>query len=128
MAEKYTADIDYEPGTVVVFAGDAELSVTGSHAAQCVAGIITTNPAQVYNAECEAGEDEFVVELALIGRVPCKVIAPICKGDLIVTSDQAGFGCAGDPDNIKAGSVIGKAVGSFNEGLDGVVEVLVGRC
>ena len=127
LAEKYTADSDYEPGTVVVFGGDAELSVTGQHATHTVAGIVTTNPAQVYNAECTAGEGEFVVELALIGRVPCKVIGPIEKGDLIVTSDQAGFGCKGDPDNIKPGSVIGKAISAFNDGLDGVVEVLVGK-
>jgi hypothetical protein len=127
LAEKYTADADYEPGTVVVFGGDAELSVTGQHASHTVAGIVTTNPAQVYNAECEAGEGEFVVELALIGRVPCKVIGPIEKGDLIVTSDQSGFGCKGDPDNIKPGTVIGKAISAFNDGLDGVVEVLVGK-
>ena len=127
LAEKYTADSDYEPGTVVVFGGEAELSVTGQHATHTVAGIVTTNPAQVYNAECTAGEGEFVVELALIGRVPCKVIGPIEKGDLIVTSEQAGFGCKGDPDNIKPGSVIGKAISSFNDGLDGVVEVLVGK-
>lgn len=128
LAEKYTADKDYEPGTVVVFNGEAELSTTGQHGSHCVAGIITTNPAQVYNAECTAGEDEFVVELALIGRVPCKVIGPISKGDIIVTSDQAGFGCAADPETVKPGTIIGKSLGSFNDGLDGVVEVLVGRC
>ena len=128
LAEKYTADKDYEPGTVVVFNGEAELSTTGQHGSHCVAGIITTNPAQVYNAECTAGEGEHVVELALIGRVPCKVIGPISKGDIIVTSDQAGFGCAADPETVKPGTIIGKSLGSFNDGLDGVVEVLVGRC
>jgi len=127
LAEKYTADSDYEPGTVVVFGGDAELSVTGQHASHTVAGIVTTNPAQVYNAECTAGEGEFVVELALIGRVPCKVIGPVIKGDLIVTSENAGYGCAGDPENIKPGTIIGKAISDFNDGLDGVVEVLVGK-
>jgi len=127
LAEKYTADSDYEPGTVVVFGGDAELSVTGQHASHTVAGIVTTNPAQVYNAECTAGEGEFVVELALIGRVPCKVIGPVMKGDLIVTSENAGYGCAGDPENIKPGTIIGKAISDFNDGLDGVVEVLVGK-
>ena len=127
LAEKYTADSDYEPGTVVVFGGEAELSVTGQHASHTVAGIITTNPAQVYNAECVAGEGEHVVELALIGRVPCKVIGPIIKGDLIVTSENAGYGCKGDPENIKPGTIIGKAISSFNDGLDGVVEVLVGK-
>jgi len=127
LAEKYTADVDYEPGTVVVFGGEAELSITGQHASHTVAGIITTNPAQVYNAECTAGEGEFVVELALIGRVPCKVMGPITQGDLIVTSENAGYGCKGDPENIKPGTIIGKAISSFNDGLDGVVEVLVGK-
>ena len=128
LAEKYTADIDYEAGTVLVFGGEAELSTTGQHMCQAVAGIVTTNPAQVYNAECTAGEGEFVVELALIGRVPCRVIGPVNKGDLIVTSDQTGFGCKGDPDNIKAGSIIGKAITGYNgDTPEGVCEVLVGK-
>jgi hypothetical protein len=128
LAEKYTADQDYEAGTVVVFGGDAELSTTGQHGASAVAGIITPNPAQVYNAECTAGEGEFVVELALIGRVPCKIIGPINKGDLIVTSEEAGFGCKGDPDTVKAGTIIGKAISDYNgDTPEGVIEVLVGK-
>ena len=128
LAEKYTADQDYEAGSVLVFGGDAELSTTGQHMCQAVAGIVTTNPAQVYNAECTAGEGEFVVELALIGRVPCKVIGPVNKGDLIVTSDQTGFGCKGDPDNVKAGSIIGKAITGYNgDTPEGICEVLVGK-
>jgi len=39
-----------------------------------------------------------------------------------------GFGCAADPETVKPGTIIGKAIGSFNDGLDGVVEVMVGRC
>jgi len=129
LAEKYTADRDYEPGTVLVFGGDAELSTTGAHGCSAVAGIVTTNPAQVYNAECSAGEGEFVVELALIGRVPCKVIGPINKGDLIVTSEEAGYGCRPvDEDNVKPGTIIGKAISAYNgDTPEGVVEVLVGK-
>ena len=128
LAEKYTADEDYEAGTVVLFGGEAELSATGQHASHAVAGIITTNPAQVYNAECTAGEGEFVVELALIGRVPCKVIGPVHKGDLIVSSEAPGFGCAADLDNLKVGTIIGKAISGYNgDTPDGVCEVLVGK-
>jgi hypothetical protein len=128
LAEKYTADEDYEAGTVVLFAGEAELTACGNHASHAVAGIITTNPAQVYNAECTAGEGEFVVELALIGRVPCKVIGPVHKGDLIVSSEAPGFGCAADLDNLKVGTIIGKAITGYNgDTPDGVCEVLVGK-
>ena len=132
LAEKYTADADYAPGTVVLFAGEAELTAVGVAGSHAVAGIITTNPAQVYNAECTAGEGEFVVELALIGRVPCKVIGPVHKGDLIVSSEMPGFGCAADPDTVKPGTIIGKAITAYDaqDDLtpDGVCEVLVGRC
>ena len=128
LAEKYTADADYAPGTVVLFAGEAELTAVGVAGSHAVAGIITTNPAQVYNAECTAGEGEFVVELALIGRVPCKVIGPVHKGDLIVSSAQPGFGCAADLDTVKVGTVIGKAITSYNgDTIDGICEVLVGK-
>ena len=132
LAEKYTADQDYEPGTVVSFGGNAEVQVMGTSNSPKVAGIITTNPAQVYNAECTAGEGEFVVELALIGRVPCKVIGPVQKGDLIVTSEQPGFGKSADEDTVKPGTIIGKAISAYDpQGdmtPDGVCEVLVGRC
>ena len=131
LAEKYTADADYEPGTVVMFGGDAEVQAIGSEANYAVAGIITTNPAQVYNAECVAPEGQFVVELALIGRVPCKVIGPVHKGDLIVSADAPGFGKAADPDTVKPGRIIGKAITSYDpQGEmtpDGVCEVLVGK-
>ena len=130
LAEKYTADQQYEPGTVVCFGGDAELSITGKRAHHSVAGVITTNPAQVYNAECKAGEGEFVVDLALIGRVPVRVIGPVVKGDLIITSENAGFGCAADleTDTLLPGCIIGKAISDFNGPTpEGIVEVLVGK-
>jgi hypothetical protein len=129
LAEKYTADAQYEPGTVVLFGGDAECHAMGSPANPAVAGIVTTNPAQVYNAGLVAGEGQFVVELALIGRVPCKVMGPVLPGQLIVSSEMPGFGCAADPETVKPGTIIGKAISGYNgDTPDGVCEVLVGRC
>jgi hypothetical protein len=129
LAEKYTADKQYEPGTVVLLGGDAEVQAMGSSANPAVAGIVTTNPAQVYNAGLVAGEGQFVVELALIGRVPCKVMGPIMPGDLIVSSEMPGFGCAADRETVKPGTIIGKAISGYNgDTPDGVCEVLVGRC
>jgi hypothetical protein len=128
LAEKYTADQQYEPGTVVVFGGDAELSVTGIKGSSAVAGIVTTEPAQVYNNDLVAPEGQYVIELALIGRVPCKVIGPVVRGDLIITSNITGFGCAADPETVKPGTVIGKAIQSYNGPTpDGIIEVLVGK-
>jgi hypothetical protein len=133
LAEKYLANEDLEPGTVVLLGGDAEVQALGVANSTKVAGIVTTNPAQVYNAGLVAGEGQFVVELALIGRVPCKVIGPVMPGDLIVSSEMPGYGCAADEDNVKPGTIIGKAITGYNGAEDvgppdGVCEVLVGRC
>jgi hypothetical protein len=129
LAEKYLADEDLEPGTVVLLGGTAEVQAIGVPNSTRVAGIVTTDPAQVYNAGLVAGEGEFVVELALIGRVPCKVMGPVLPGDLIVSSEMPGFGMTGDEDTVKPGTIIGKAITGYNgDTPDGVVEVLVGRC
>ena len=82
LAEIYTADADYEPGTVVVFGGEAEITTTNKFADVSVAGAISTNPAYLMNE----GTDGLAV--ALRGRIPVKVIGPVSKGDLLVTAGQ----------------------------------------
>ncbi len=122
LAERYVADAQYEPGTVLVFGGEHEVSISGEDTSHRVAGVVSTEPAYLMNSECQG---EYVVDLALIGRVPVKVMGPIRKGDLIVTSENAGYGKANN--EARAGTIIGKALEHMNE-LDGVIEVLIGRC
>jgi len=70
-------------------------------------------------------EGDTAVELALTGRVPCKVIGKVQKGDMLVTSAIPGYAIVdNDP---KLGTVIGKAVGTKDSEDRGVVEVVVGR-
>ena len=83
LAENYVTDASYEPGTVVVFGGDAEITTTLELADTSVAGIISTNPAYLMNSECTNG-----LPVALRGRVPCKVYGPVRKGDSLVTADN----------------------------------------
>jgi filamentous hemagglutinin len=82
LAEIYASDAEYEPGTVVVFGGDAEITVTNQFADVAVAGAISTDPAYLMNAE-SAG-----LPVALRGRIPVRVIGPVYKGDLLVTAGQ----------------------------------------
>jgi hypothetical protein len=86
LAEKYQADGEYGPGTVVVFGGSKEITVTGHRADVSVAGVISTAPAYLMNVD-----EPNSVAVALRGKVPCKVIGPVNKGDLLVTSYVAGF-------------------------------------
>ena len=81
LAEIYSADADYNAGTVVVFGGTAEITTTTTFANVAVAGVISTEPAYLMNSFM-AG-----LPVALRGRVPVKVVGPVYKGDLLVTAD-----------------------------------------
>lgn len=122
LAELYSADAEYEPGTVMSFGGLSEItqSIT-SHDAR-VAGVVSTAPAYLMNADLENG-----TALALQGRTLCKVIGRIRKGDLIVSSAVAGVACAMDDASYKPGCVIGKALQSYDSQSVGTIEVVVGR-
>ena len=122
LAEKYVADVAYEPGTVLVFGGDNEVTICTEKGDRKVAGIVSTDPAYLMN---NALEGDTVVPLALTGRVPCNVIGTVAKGDMLVTSAIPGYAIVNnDP---KLGTVLGKAVGTKDTEGKGVVEVVVGR-
>jgi trimeric autotransporter adhesin len=120
LAEKYVADAEYAPGTVVVFGGDKEVTVSLTDADRAVAGVVSTNPSYIMNSGLEA---TYVATVALTGRVPCRVTGKVCKGDLMVS---AGYGLARAEADPRVGTVIGKALEN-HEGNEGVIEVVVGR-
>ena len=120
LAEKYLADADYEPGTVLHFGGSAEVSQCDVDMCSRVAGVVSTQPAYLMN---DTIQGEHIVSLALLGRVPTKVVGPIKKGDMLVS---AGDGRARAEHIPQMGTVIGKALEDFN-GDRGVIEVVVGR-
>lgn len=84
LAEKYLADKEYEPGTVVVVGGEAE--VTASSWGQRAIGVVSLNPAFMMNKDLENG-----IYIALKGRVPVRVIGAVTKGQRLVAADH---GCA----------------------------------
>jgi hypothetical protein len=85
LAENYLSDQIYEYGTVVVFGGESEITVTNEFADHRVAGVISQNPAYLMNAAVDG------LPVALRGRVPVRVTGPVAKGDLLVTSTTPGF-------------------------------------
>jgi len=119
LAEKYTADADYAPGTVVMFGGSAEVTLCVNDACSRVAGVISTNPSYRMN---DGLQSEHTAMVALTGRVPTRVTGTVCKGDMMVS---AGNGIARAEANPTIGTVIGKALAN-SEG-DAVIEVVVGR-
>lgn len=123
LAERYTADVDYAPGTVVVFGGDEEVTQSTQRLDKRIAGIVSTDPAYLMNSALENG-----VAVGLMGRVPCKVVGEIRKGDLMVSSATLGHACAWNEEGSPpAGSIIGKALENKTDTGEGVIEVVVGR-
>jgi hypothetical protein len=120
LAEKYTADANYAPGTVVVFGGSAEVTVDAVDGDRRVAGVVSTNPAYIMN---DTLESTHIATVALTGRVPCMVTGAVRKGDLMVA---AGLGRARAEADPRVGTVIGKALEDF-DGESGTIEVVVGR-
>jgi len=124
LAEKYISDAEYNPGTVMVFGGDNEVTQSSDQQQRTVAGIVSTNPAHLMNAELDG---ENTASVGLVGRVPCKVTGFIKKGDLMVTSSIAGHAMGWrDESNPPAGSIIGKSLENKDSRGEGVIEVVVG--
>lgn len=120
LAENYLADKNYAPGTVLMFGGEQEVTVADTETTR-VAGVVSTNPAHLMNGALSGPN---VVPLALTGRVPCSVIGPVKKGDLMVS---AGFGFAKVNNTPAIGTVIGKALQDYPIASKGIIEVVVGR-
>ena len=117
LAEIYSADADYEPGTVVVFGGDAEVTACEEDVDHRVAGVVSTDPAYLMNSDADG------VAIALKGRVPCKVTGHVEKGALIVTSSIKGHGMQAN--QTMPGTIIGKAIEAKEGDGEGIIEILV---
>ena len=120
LAELYSADATYAPGTVLDFGGTNEVTISSVASSTRVAGVVSTNPAHLMNGVLES---EHKVAVALTGRVPTSVTGTVRKGDMMVT---AGNGYAQASAAPAMGTVIGKALENF-DGVSGTIEIVVGR-
>ena len=121
LAEYYEGDAEYEPGTVLVFGGEKEVSTTDQMNDTRVAGVVSTDAAYTMFGACPGLKNL----IALAGRVPCKVVGRVKKGDLLTTSSIPGYACkAIDP---KLGSIVGKALEDKDNGEAGVIQAAIGR-
>ena len=124
VAEKYVADRNYSPGTVLEIGGDQEVTQSSSLASTKIAGVVSTAPAMIMNA---TENSPTAVSVALLGRVPCQVVGYVNRGDVLCSSDTPGHACVLPTNLYQPGVVIGKALEDHGSDGPGVIEVLVGR-
>lgn len=126
LAEMYTADQYYEAGTVMKIGGEAEVTQTTDLFCDAVFGIVSTDPAHLMNSMCPG----HAVPIALEGRVPCRVIGQVKKGDRLLASEEPGIARVASEYELQEVNdwyrIVGRALeDKTTEGI-GLVEVVVG--
>lgn len=125
LAERYAVDEPVEYGNVVKLGGSKEITLETNDKSSDVFGIVSTNPGLMMNSGI--GNDRTHPYIALAGRVPCRVIGIVNKGDRLVSSDVPGHARAVKPNEQYTWEhIIGRALGSNIVDTDGIVEIVVG--
>lgn len=119
----------YEPGDVLVISirSDRKVEKSSEAYSTLVAGVYATKPGVLLTEEnMDAGLTSFV-PMGVVGVIPTKVCnegGAIRRGDLLVTSSQAGYAMKADMKKAGIGQVIGKALENFDSQV-GKIKVLV---
>ena len=123
VAERFAADQEYAPGTVVELGGVAEITCSNTALSDNVFGVISTQAAYLMNGG--AGSDSTHPPVAMTGRVPVRVIGTVRKGDRLVSAGN-GLARAAQPGEATAFNVIGRSLQDRHDnGVEGTVEAIV---
>jgi len=122
VAERFAADEELAPGTVVELGGTAEITRSQQDLSENVFGVISTNAAYLMNGG--AGEDNTHPPVAMTGRVPVQVIGVVRKGDRLVSAGS-GVARAAQPGEATAFNVIGRALVDKPTAEPGTIEAIV---
>jgi len=122
VAERFAADEELAPGTVVELGGTAEITRSTQDLSENVFGVISTNAAYLMNGG--AGEDHTHPPVAMTGRVPVQVVGVVRKGDRLVSAGS-GVARAAQPGEATAFNVIGRALVDKPTAGPGTIEAIV---
>ena len=114
LAELYESDNIYQPGTLIMFGGEKEITI----ATDVVNAVITTKPAFIMNSNCKGNSQA----IALTGRTPVRVVGKINKFDNIKISEIPGVAIKS---NDKNDVILGKALQNKHTEDEGLVECVI---
>lgn len=126
-----TGDVEeYEAGDVLIISLDQDRTVEKSAEpySTLVVGVYATKPGVLLTEEYMDADLSDKVPMGVIGVIPTKVSlegGEISRGDLLVTSSIPGVAMKGDPEKIRVGQVIGKALENYSMSTVGKIRVLV---
>ena len=122
LAERFSADDVYTPGTVVELGGEAEITAVKYELSEDVFGVISDNMAFLMNNG--AGDNETHPAVAMTGRVRVKTLGTVRKGQRLVSAGE-GHARAADSGEASAFNVIGRALEDKYTSELGTVEAIV---
>ena len=122
VAERFAADTEYAPGTVVSLGGVAEITKAVEELTENVFGVISTRAAYLMNSQ--AGPSTTHPPVAMTGRVPVRTVGTVRKGDRLVAAGN-GLARSARADEITAFNVIGRALQDKSSAEEGMVEAIV---
>jgi hypothetical protein len=107
---------------VVKIGGEKEVTVVDTDLSDEVFGVVSITAAYVMNSG--AGPDETHPAIAMVGRVPVRVLGTVSKGDRLVSAGN-GAARAAKKDEANAFNVIGRALLDKTSMDEGLVEAVV---
>ena len=124
VAERYAADDYMQKGTVVSIGGTEEITTATEEMSENVFGVVSTQPAFMMNAS--AGNNDSHPFVAMVGRVPVRVIGLARKGDRIVLSSTEGVARVVRPnENPTTEQVIGRVLQDKIDTAEHAIECVV---
>jgi hypothetical protein len=122
LAERFEADQPYTPGTVVKIGGTKEITIVNEELSNEVFGVVSNTAAYVMNSG--AGTDETHPAIAMVGRVPVRVVGTVSKGDRLVSAGN-GLARMAKEGEANAFNVIGRSLVDKDTVDEGLVEAVV---
>lgn len=122
LAERFEADQEYDPGTVVELGGEKEVTAVKDDLSDKVFGVVSLTAAYMMNAT--AGDDATHPAIALAGRVKVNVLGKVNKGDRLVSAGQ-GKARAAKLGEANAFNTIGRSLIDKYTDDEGSVEAVV---
>lgn len=124
VAERYAADKSMQKGTVVMIGGDEEITEAKGALSPNIFGVVSSQPAYMMNAS--AGNDDSHPFIAMVGRVPVRVVGMARKGDRLVLSSTDGVARALNPNEVAdCNQVIGRVLQEKIDTAEHTIECVV---
>ena len=123
LAERFEADAEYDPGTVVELGGDKEITAVSDDLSDKVFGVVSDTAAYLMNNKT-GYTDKTHPPVAISGRVRVKVTGQVKKGDRLVSAGN-GMARAAQVNEATAFNTIGRSLKDKNTDSAGTVEAIV---